>query len=263
MKIATWNVNSIRSREAHVVRWLGVAQPDVLVLQEIKCEAAGFPAMAFAALGYRAEVVGQKTYNGVAVLARVEFSVTHRCLPGAPEGEAGGRFGEARYIEIEAGGAAIGGLYLPNGNSGGEAGYQFKLDWMDLLRARAAALIEAETPCVLLGDYNVCPEDVDYAPGTLGPNDALVRPETRARFRALQWLGFTDAVRAVQPAGPAYTFWDYQAGAWQKDRGLRIDHAMLSAALAERLVAVKRWKSERGQTQPSDHVPVMIELSPN
>jgi exodeoxyribonuclease-3 len=258
VKIATWNVNSIRSREAHVVRWLREHQPEVLVLQEIKCEAAGFPALAFEALGYRAEVVGQKSYNGVAALSRVPFGMTHRCLPGEPEGEA-----QARYVEIEVEGLAIGGIYLPNGNSGGAAGYQYKLDFMDRLNARAAALLEDDTPCVLLGDYNVCPEDIDFAPGTLGENDALVRPETRQRFRALMWQGFTDAVRALQPTGAAYTFWDYQAGAWQKNRGLRIDHAMLSPTVAERLVGVKRCKDERGQTQPSDHVPVVIELRPN
>jgi exodeoxyribonuclease-3 len=258
VKIATWNVNSIRAREAHVVRWLQSAQPDVLVLQEIKCEATGFPSLAFEAIGYRAEVVGQKSYNGVAALARVPFTVSHRCLPGEPDGES-----QARYLEIDAAGLAIGGIYLPNGNSGGEAGYQYKLDFMDRLHDRAAALLDADTPCILLGDYNVCPDDSDSAPGTLSANDALVRPDTRQRFRALQWLGLTDAVRALQPEGPAYTFWDYQAGAWPRDRGLRIDHAMLSPTLAERLVSVRRCRDERGQTQPSDHVPVMVELRPN
>ena len=257
MKIATWNVNSIRTREHHVLRWLQAAQPDVLMLQEIKCEAAGFPEAAFNAAGYRAAVVGQKSYNGVAVLARTEFNVTHRCLPGTPDDDI-----QARYIEVDIAGLIVGGIYLPNGNSGGDAGYQYKLDFMDRLNAHAAALLEADRPCVLLGDYNVCPDDRDYAPGTLSANDALVRPETRERFRTLQWQGFTDAVRAVQPDGTAYTFWDYQAGAWQRDRGLRIDHAMLSPAVAERLTGVRRWREERGQTQPSDHVPVVVELRP-
>ena len=251
VKIATWNVNSVRAREAHVRRWLGLAQPDVVVLQEIKCEEAGFPA-SFTELGYTAAVVGQKSYNGVAVLARIPFEVRHGCLPGEDA--------QARYIEVETAGLTIGGLYLPNGNSGGEEGYQYKLDWMDRLNARAAALIAAETPAILLGDFNVCPEDVDFAPGTLSADDALSRPATRARFRTLCWTGFTDAVRAVQPEGPAYTFWDYQAGAWQRNRGLRIDHAMLSPAVAERLADVVRWRDERGQTQPSDHVPVVVEL---
>jgi exodeoxyribonuclease-3 len=257
MKLATWNVNSIRARTEHVMRFLRARQPDMLFLQEIKCEAAAFPSAVFEEAGYRAVVVGQKSYNGVAALSRIPFSLTHRCLPGEDEAQAA-----ARYVGVEAEGLAIGGLYLPNGNSGGEAGYQAKLDWMDRLNARAAALVAAETPCLFLGDFNVCPEDRDYAPGTLGADDALVRAPTRERFRQLQWMGFTDAVRAMQQDGPAYTFWDYQAGAWQKDRGLRIDHAMLSPAVAERLVTVTRCREERGQTQPSDHVPVIVELSP-
>jgi exodeoxyribonuclease-3 len=256
MKIATWNVNSIRQREGHVQRWLQSCQPDVLVLQEIKCEAAAFPALPFHGLGYQTEIVGQKSYNGVAVLARVPFTVTHRALPGLPDGDA-----QARYIEIDADGITIIGIYLPNGNSRGDEGFAYKLAWMDRLADRAAALLEADRPVVILGDFNVCPTDEDYAPGSLSPTDALVRPESRARFRRLAWMGLTDAVRAIHPHGPIYTFWDYQAGAWQRDMGLRIDHAMLSAELAERLVSASPDKAERDQPQPSDHVPVMIELA--
>ncbi len=256
MKVATWNVNSIRQREKHVCRWLEKAQPDVLFLQETKCEAAAFPGLAFHGLGYSAEAVGQKAYNGVAVLARVPFSVTHRRLPGLPEDDA-----QARYLEIEADGMAIAGIYLPNGNSGGEAGYAYKLEWMDRLGDRAAALLEADKPVVFAGDFNVCPAQEDAAPGTLPLTDALVRPETRARFRRLIWMGLTDAVRALHPHGPVYTFWDYQAGAWQRDLGLRIDHVLLSPTLAEQAVSAEPDKEERGQAQPSDHVPVVVELS--
>lgn len=256
MKLATWNVNSIRQREAHVLRFLARVQPDVLLLQEIKCEAPAFPAMAFKAAGYDAEVVGQKSYNGVAVLSRVPFSVTHRALPGLPEGDA-----QARYVEIEAGGMAIAGIYLPNGNSGGDAGFAYKLAWMDALAARAQVLLDADTPTVITGDFNVCPTDEDLAPGALPPTDALVRPETRAKFRTLLWMGLTDAVRALHPHGPHYTFWDYQAGAWPRDRGLRIDHALLSPTLAEHLAAATPDRRERGEDQPSDHVPVVIQLS--
>ena len=256
MKIATWNVNSIRSRESHVGRWLTRVQPDLLFLQEIKCEIAQFPALSFEALGYHCEIVGQKSYNGVAVLSRIPLTVTHRSLPGLPADDV-----QSRYVEIEADGVAIGGLYLPNGNSGGDSGYAYKLAWMDLLADRAAALLKRDTPTVLLGDYNVCPEDIDYAHGTLSANDALVRPETRARYRRMLYLGLTDAIRAMQPAGPVYTFWDYQAGAWPRDRGLRIDHALLSAELAERLVSAIPDRDERGMEQPSDHVPVVIELA--
>jgi len=222
VRIATWNVNSIRQREPHVCRWLAAQQPELLFLQEIKCETAVFPAAGFEALGYRAAVVGQKGYNGVAVLARVPFEVTHRQLPGLSPEDAQ----QARYIEVTAAGIVFAGIYLPNGNSGGEAGFAYKLRWMEALRARAASLLAADVPLVIAGDFNVCPADEDFAPGALPPDDALVRPESRARFRSLLWLGLTDAVRALHPGGPVYTFWDYQAGAWPRDLGLRIDHVL-------------------------------------
>jgi exodeoxyribonuclease-3 len=256
VRIATWNVNSIRQREGHVAAWLERAAPDVLFLQELKCEAPAFPAARFEALGYRAAVVGQKTYNGVAALCRIPFEVVHTALPGLPEGDA-----QARYIEIAAGGITMIGIYLPNGNSGGEAGYDYKLAWMDCLRARAAALLAEDRPMLIAGDFNVCPTDEDLAPGALSPADALVRPASRAAFRTLLWLGLTDAVRALHPSGAQYTFWDYQAGAWPRDLGLRIDHVLLSPTLAERLAAARPDRDERAQPQPSDHVPVVIDLS--
>lgn len=256
LKLATWNVNSIRQRERHVYRWLEKAQPDILVLQETKCPAEAFPALNFRGLGYTAEAIGQKAYNGVAVLGRVPFSVTQRRLPGLPDDDA-----QARYLEIEAQGVTVGAIYLPNGNSGGEQGFAYKLAWMDCLADRAAALLEQDVPLALAGDFNVCPGDDDFARGTLPPTDALVRLETRARFRRLIWHGLTDAVRAVHPHGPVYTFWDYQAGAWQRDLGLRIDHVLLSPTLAERLIAAEPDRAERGEPQPSDHVPVVVELA--
>jgi exodeoxyribonuclease III len=227
----------------------------VLLLQEIKCEAPAFPALAFHVLGYQAEAVGQKSYNGVAVLSRLPFTVTHLALPGLATDDA-----QSRYIEIETGGLTIAGIYLPNGNSGGDAGFAYKLAWLDRLAERAAVLLDSDTPLVIAGDFNVCPSEDDWAPGAISPTDALVRPESRARYRRLLWNGLTDAVRAVHPHGPIYTFWDYQAGAWQRDRGLRIDHALLSPTLAERLVAAAPDRQERGEPQPSDHVPVVIEL---
>ena len=252
MRVATWNVNSIRQREAHVSRWLGTHQPDLLFLQELKCEAPAFPAAGFEALGYRSAVVGQKAYNGVAVLARVPFEVTHRALPGLGPEDA-----QARYIEVVAEGMTFIGIYLPNGNSGGVEGFAYKLRWMEALRERAAALLADDVPLVIAGDFNVCPADDDLAPGALPANDALVRPETRARFRALLWLGLTDAVRALHPTGPVYTFWDYQAGAWPRDSGLRIDHMLLSPTLAERLTGAAPDRRERGEEKASDHVPVL------
>ena len=255
MRLATWNVNSIRQRERHVADWLARVRPDVLLLQEIKCETPQFPALAFEALGYRAEVVGQKSYNGVAILSRLPLRVTQRALPGLAEDDA-----QARYVEAEIDGVVVGNLYLPNGNSGGEAGFQYKLRWMELLAGQAAALLREERDFVLAGDYNVCPTEADLAPGTLPAGDALVRPETRAAFRRLLWLGLTDAVRALHPRGDIWTFWDYQAGAWPRDRGLRIDHALLSPRLAERLTVASPDRAERGREQPSDHVPVLFEI---
>jgi exodeoxyribonuclease-3 len=255
LRVATWNVNSIRQRERHVRGWITRVQPDVLLLQEIKCEAAAFPALSFADLGYQADAVGQKSYNGVAVLSRLRFTVTQRALPGLPDDDA-----QARYIEVVTDGVTIACIYLPNGNSGGDAGLHYKLAWMDRLADRAEALLAEDTPLLIAGDYNVCPTDEDFAPGTLSPADALVRPESRARFRRLLWLGLTDAVRAVQPTGPVYTFWDYQAGAWRRNAGLRIDHALLSPTLAERLKSAEPDRHERGEDQPSDHVPVLVEF---
>jgi exodeoxyribonuclease-3 len=255
MRLASWNVNSIRQRAGHVHRWLARAQPDLLFLQEIKCEAATFPAETFSDLGYTAEVVGQKAYNGVAVLGRVPFTCRARALPGLSAEDV-----QARYIEVEAGGLVAGGIYLPNGNSGGPAGYAYKLAWMEALAAHAAALLAADTALALLGDFNVCPADEDYARGSLPPDDALVRPETRNRFRRLIHAGLTDALRALHPHTRLYTFWDYQAGAWPRDLGLRIDHALLSPDLAERLALAEADRAERDQPQPSDHVPVVIEL---
>ncbi len=237
-------------------RWLARTQPDIVVLQEIKCEEPMFPAQAFEAAGYKSVVVGQKSYNGVAALSRIPFEVVHTVLPGLNPDETP----QARYIEIIAGGITIIGIYLPNGNSGGDAGYAAKLAWMEALRARAASLMEADTDFVILGDFNVAPTDEDYARGALSPNDALVRPATRAKYQSLLWLGLTDAIRALHPHGAVYTFWDYQSAAWQRDCGLRIDHALLSPKLAERLTAAWPDRRERGEEQPSDHVPVVIDL---
>jgi exodeoxyribonuclease III len=255
MRLATWNVNSIRQREQHVRRWLERAEPDVLLLQEIKCETHAFPGLTYHGLGYQAEAIGQKAYNGVAVLSRLPFVCRTRALPGLPDSDA-----QARFIEIETGGVIVLGIYLPNGNSGGAEGYAYKLAWMDALATHAEALLAEDKPVAILGDFNVCPTEEDLAPGTLPKGDALVRPETRARFRRLIWAGLTDAIRAVHPRGPVWTFWDYQGGAWQRDLGLRIDHALLSPDLAERLVAAGPDRDVRGEPQPSDHVPVVVDI---
>ncbi len=255
LKLTTWNVNGSRAREAAICRWLEANTPDLLLLQEIKCEAASFPPV-FAQMGWHAALVGQKGFNGVAILARTSLDVTLTRLPGLPEDDA-----QARYIEIAYEGMRVGNLYLPNGNSGGDTGYAYKLRWMECLADHAATLLAGDVPLILAGDYNVCPEDIDYAEGVLGPDDALIRPETRARYDRLLWHGLTDAVRALKPLGAIYTFWDYQAGCWARNRGLRIDHALLSPTIAERLMSAIPDKAVRGEDQPSDHVPVTIELA--
>ncbi len=253
MRLATWNVNSVRARETLIAEWLERVQPDLLLMQEIKCEAPQFPRERFAALGYASEVVGQKSYNGVAILSREPVAITARSLPDCED--------QARYIEAEVAGIRVGNLYLPNGNSGGAEGYAYKLRFLAALAERAASLLADDVPFVLAGDYNVTPTDADFHPGTLSPDDALCRPETRAAFRRLMWLGLTDAVRALHPHERIWTFWDYQAGAWPRDHGLRIDHALLSPALADRLVSATPDRMERDRPQPSDHVPVVVELA--
>lgn len=242
-------------RASHVADFLAREQPDLLLLQELKCEATQFPHDSFSALGYEAQIVGQKAYNGVAILHRGPVELLNRALPALTDDP------QARFIEVRTHNIRIGGLYLPNGNSGGEAGYAYKLNWMSALRAHAAALIAADEEFILAGDYNVCPTDEDFAPGALRPDDALIAPPTRAAYHALLHTGLTEAVRALHPRERLYTFWDYQAGAWDRQIGLRIDHALLSPRLAERLVSVQIHKDERAKPQPSDHVPVSVVLS--
>ncbi len=255
MKIATWNVNGSRAREQNIRRWLEANSPDLLLMQEIKCEAASFPPV-FAELGWHSAIVGQKGFNGVAALAREPLDIRLTALPGLPADDT-----QARYLEVDFQGLRIGNLYLPNGNSNGDIGYQYKLCWMQALADHVATLLAEDTPLILAGDYNVCPEDIDFAPGVLGPDDALVRPETRSLYWRLIWSGLTDAVRAVKPEGPCYTFWDYQAGCWARNRGLRIDHALLSPTIAERLVSAVPDKAARGEDTPSDHVPLVVTLA--
>ncbi|GBR01814.1 exodeoxyribonuclease III [Acetobacter oeni LMG 21952] len=256
MKIATWNVNSIRQRQSLVLDWLKRNEPDLLLLQEIKCETHQFPTEFFLEAGYTAHVAGQKSYNGVAILSRVPVELRVSKLPGLRDPEP-----PARYIEIAAGNLVVGNLYLPNGNSGGETGFENKLEFFSALAGHAEAMLRDDTDFLLAGDYNVCPTDRDYAPGALPPTDALVRPESRAAYRRLLWLGLTDAVRTLHPTDPCYTFWDYQAGAWNRDSGLRIDHALLSPRIAQRLFSAAPDREERAMPQPSDHVPVLITLS--
>ncbi len=256
MRIATWNVNSVKARLPLVVRWLEIERPDVVLLQEIKCLDADFPRLEIAALGYQIELVGQKSYNGVAVLSLKPMAVTERCLPGAPD--SGDE--QARYLEADIDGVRIASLYLPNGNPVETEKYPYKLAWMDRLVAHARDLMALEQPVVLGGDYNICPTDDDVYDPIGWREDALCRLDSRRKFRALVNQGYTDAYRALNPDPHRYSFWDYQAGRWQRDEGLRIDHLLLSPQAADRLSASGIDKGPRGWDRASDHTPVWCTL---
>ena len=237
-----------------MARFLDRVRPDLLFLQETRCLPEQVPCADFESLGYKTHAVGQQGgRNGVAVISRLPFEVVADHLPGDAED------GHARYIEVRAGGIQAAGIYLPNGNSGGEPGFAYKLGWMERMRAVAADRLDAFIPFAILGDFNVCPTDADLAPGALPPTDALVRPETRAQFRAMLHLGLTDALRALHPTDTPYTYWDYGA-AFEINRGLRIDLVLLSPDLAERLESCEVDTMPRSEAQPSDHTPVIATL---
>jgi exodeoxyribonuclease-3 len=258
MRIATWNVNSVNARLETVVRWFEEAQPDVACLQEIKCVDEKFPAEAFERLGYNIAVHGQKSYNGVAILSKRPLEDVRRGLPGDEADD------HARYIEAVISGpepVRVASIYLPNGNPADDpVKYPYKLAWMERLRRHAVDLLAFEEPLALVGDYNVIPEDRDAEFPKNWVDDALAQPATRAAFRSLKWLGLTEAYLEADGAPGAYTFWDYQAGAWQRNNGIRIDHALLSPQAADKLRGVSIHRDVRSWDKPSDHVPLMIEL---
>jgi exodeoxyribonuclease-3 len=258
MKIATWNINGVKARIGNLVTWLGSAAPDVVCLQEIKCQTDAFPAAEIEALGYNIAVHGQKGFNGVALLSKFPLEDVRRGLPGEPDET------QARYIEavVTKGQnvVRVGGLYLPNGNPIGTAKFSYKLAWMEKLQTHARDLLAFEEAFVLAGDYNVIPDPIDARNPSAWTEDALFQPESRSAWRQLVGLGLTDATRACHPGTGVYTFWDYQAGAWQKDNGIRIDHMLLSPQAADRLLASGIDRGTRAWEKPSDHVPVWIEL---
>ena len=252
MKIATWNVNSIKARTCHAQRWLERVQPDFLCLQELK--GLEFPHEAFA--GYKIHAVGQKAYNGVAILSNSSFDVILDKLPGDEADE------QARYLEIQtADGLRLINIYLPNGNPWPGEKFDYKMRWMDRLYARLKTLREDEVSFVITGDFNVIPEARDCWDPKVWTNDALYRLETRAKFRSLLNLGLTDAFRALNQNDHQYTFWDYQAGSWQKDWGIRIDHFLLSPPVTDRLISCTIDKEPRGEESPSDHTPVILTIA--
>ncbi len=257
MRIACWNVNSVRQRLAPLLAYLRSAAPDVLCLQELKCQDEAFPRLEFEDAGYNVETFGQKTFNGVALLSKTPLEDVTRGLPGFSDTQ-------ARYIEAfttaKGGNYRVASIYLPNGNPPDGEKYAYKLAFMDALTAHARELLKLEERIVLAGDYNVIPAAEDVYDPAAWASDALFLPQTRAKFRALLNLGFTEALRAATDAPGLYTFWDYQAGAWQKNHGLRIDHLLLSPQAADRLKSVEIDKDLRAGEKPSDHVPIRADF---
>lgn len=253
MKIATWNINGINARKHAVLTWLDEAKPDIVGLQEIKCIDEKFPREEFEARGYNLEIHGQKSFNGVALFSRVPLEDVSRGLPGDDEDE------QARLIEAvvstEGGAVRVCNIYLPNGNPVDSAKFPYKLEWMERLNAYVQRRLAWEEPFVLMGDFNLIPSAVDTHDPQAWWGDALYRPESLEKFRTLVNLGMTDALRATT-GDAAYTFWDFQAGAWRRNNGIRIDHILLSPQATDRLKGVKVHKDTRGWDKPSDHVPV-------
>ncbi len=258
MKIASYNINGIKARLPALTDWLQEAAPDVALLQEIKSVDGNFPREYFNDLGYNVETHGQKSFNGVAILSRFPLEDVTRTLPGDDADE------QARWIEatVVGEGCAVRlcNLYLPNGNPAPGPKFDYKLGWMERLRARALALLEHEECALIAGDFNIIPQDEDAANPEKWRDDALALPESRAAFRHILNLGFTDALRARTPAPGQYTFWDFQRGAWQRNDGIRIDHFLLTPQAADRLTDCRIDAEIRGREKPSDHVPIWVEL---
>lgn len=257
MKIATFNINGIKARIEALPAWLAQAQPDVVCLQEIKSVDEAFPRELFQDMGYHVETHGMKAFNGVAILSKLPLEDVTRGLPGDPLDE------QARWIEATVIGTRairVCGLYLPNGNPVPGPKYDYKLGWMERMHHRVQELLTTEEPLVFCGDYNVIPQAQDAAKPEAWINDALYLPQSREAYRRIVNLGLTDAFRAKQPAPGHYSFWDYQAGAWERNNGIRIDHLLLSAQAADLLKDCQIDKAVRAGDKPSDHVPVWIEL---
>ncbi|MDP5327930.1 MAG: exodeoxyribonuclease III [Paracoccaceae bacterium] len=253
MKIASFNINGIKARAEALGSWLDRAVPDVVVLQEIKSIDAAFPRDIFESRGYNLETHGQKSFNGVAIAARLPLEDVSRGLPGDDSDE------QARWIEATVVGTRairVCGLYLPNGNPAPGPKYDYKLAWMDRLHTHAQTLLQSEEPVVMAGDYNIIPQPQDAKRPDAWREDALFRPESRAAFQRVVNLGFTDALTVCRPGPGQFTFWDYQAGAWARDDGIRIDHMLLSPQAADLLQDCQIDKQERDMERPSDHVPI-------
>jgi len=264
LKIATWNINGIKARHDNVIAWLKEAQPDIACLQEIKSIDENFPRDEIEALGYNLETHGQKSFNGVALLSKLPFDEVNRGLPGL-DGQPDESDEQARFIEgmfsVNGGSLSVVSLYLPNGNPVETEKFPYKLNWMERLEAWARRKLDTEEAFILAGDYNVIPMPDDCHDPKAWEGDALYRPDSRTAFRRLCNLGLTEAVRNVTDAPETYTFWDYQAGAWQKNNGIRIDHLLMSPEAAKLLNSAEIDKFTRDWEKPSDHVPVWVDVS--
>ncbi len=259
MRIATFNINGIKARLPRLLEWLEETRPSVACLQEIKTMDEGFPAEEFEKIGYHAIWHGQKSFNGVAILADGEKPQEIQRglgIDGPKEGEGE----QARYLEAEVKGVRICNLYLPNGNPHPGPKFDYKLAWMKKLRARMHEIWAEEVPAVVLGDFNVIPEDKDVWSPKAMASDALMQPESRDAYSRMLAEGWTDAIDTLNPRGGVWTYWDYQAGAWQRDHGFRIDHLLLSPELADRMTAAGVDKEYRGREKSSDHTPVWVEI---
>ena len=258
-RIATFNINSIKARMANVLVWLDEFGPDIALFQEIKSTEESFPYMELEAAGYNIAVSGQKSYNGVAIFSKTPLEIVRTRLPGDESDE------QARYIEAvtetDAGVLRVASIYLPNGNPADTDKFTYKLSWMERLIAHARGLLELEEPVVLGGDYNVIPQDEDCHDPAAWQGDALFRPESRAAFRRLLALGYTETFRTLHPRARDYTFWDYQRGDWQNDRGIRIDHLLLSPQATDLLIDCRIDRKPRGRPKASDHTPIWCELA--
>lgn len=254
MKIASWNVNSVNARLPNIVKWLESASPDVLLLQELKSMEEKFPFKELEEAGYNCAVNGQKSWNGVAILSKHPIEDVTKELDGEPEDE------QARYIEATINGVRVASIYLPNGNPVDTEKYPYKLRWMDRLYNRAKELLELDTPVILGGDYNIIPEEKDAWDISKWEDDALYLLDSRKKFRAILILGYTDAFRINNTKPEQFSFWDYQAGAWPKNNGIRIDHFLTNSIATDMIVKCEIDKEPRGEEKASDHTPIVLEI---
>ncbi len=251
MKLASWNVNSINLRKEKVLNWLTSQNIDILGLQEIKCEEDKFPKEFFLEKNFHVEIIGQKSYNGVAIISKYPIRVLNKNLPKFTE-----EIPQARYLEVEIKGYIFCSIYVPNGNPLNSEKFEYKIEWLDTLILHAKKLLEFEIPVILAGDFNIIPEEIDCWDENVWQNDALATPEIRKKFRIIKNLGFFDSYRLVNKNKIEWSFWDYQNGSWNKDHGIRIDHLLINSFGADKIKDCQIDRSLRGKNKPSDHTPI-------